>query len=128
MLIHIQEISEFSLTADSAGGSGPSLAGAVKRFTVPYLVESVLLPSKTISPVFKSTTIETAGGKLLTGLIVGETGDKIEILLPDTKKVTVPKSEIESRKPSDVSAMPQGVVKTPDELRDILAYVLSEGG
>ncbi|HND54315.1 MAG TPA: c-type cytochrome, partial [Pirellulaceae bacterium] len=115
-----------ALTADSAGGSGPSLAAAAKRFTVPYMVESVLLPSKTISPVFKSTTIETTGGKLLTGLIVGETGDKVELLMSDTKKVTIAKSEIESRKPSDVSTMPQGVVKTPDELRDILAYILSQ--
>src|SRR5262249_26033220 len=38
-------------TASQAGGGGPSLADAGKRFTVPYLVESVLAPSKVISPV-----------------------------------------------------------------------------
>jgi putative heme-binding domain-containing protein len=112
-------------TATQAGGGGPSLTDAGKRFTVPYLVESVLAPSKVISPVFKSSVITTTDGKVITGLIVTETADKLEILQPDTKRVTINKSDIDERKLADVSAMPPGVVKTVDELRDVLAYLLS---
>ena len=112
-------------TASQPGGGGPSLTDAGKRFSVAYLVESVLAPNKVISPVFKSSTIETKDGKIITGLVVGETGDKLEVLLPDTKRIPINKSDIEARKIVDISAMPQGVVKTPEELRDVIAYLLS---
>lgn len=112
-------------TPSQTGGGGPSLTDAGKRFTVAYLVESVLAPNKVISPVFKSAIIETADGKVITGLVVSETAEKLEVLQPDTKRVTVNKSGIEARKIADVSAMPQGIVKTPDELRDVLRYLIS---
>lgn len=112
-------------TATQPGGGGPSLADAGKRFSVAYLVESVLAPNKVISPVFKSSTIETKEGKVITGLVVTETGEKLEVLLSDTKRVSINKSDIEARKLTDISAMPAGVVKTPEELRDVLAYLLS---
>ena len=112
-------------TATQPGGGGPSLADAGKRFSVAYLVESVLAPNKVISPVFKSSTIETTDGKVLTGLVVTETGEKLELLMPDTKRVSINKADIEARKLTDISAMPQGVVKTPEELRDVITYLLS---
>lgn len=112
-------------TATQAGGGGPSLADAGKRFTVPYLVESVLAPNKVISPVFKSSVITTNEGKVVTGLVVSETGDKLEVLQPDTKRITINKTDIEERKLGDTSAMPHGIVKTTDELRDVLVYLLS---
>jgi putative heme-binding domain-containing protein len=115
-----------AITADAAVSGGPSLADARKRFTLPYLVESVLLPSKQISPVFKATLVETKSGKSLTGLVVKETAEVIELLLPDATRQEIPKKDIESRKLLDLSPMPAGIVKTPEELRDILAYLLSE--
>ena len=112
-------------TPTQAGGGGPSLTDAGKRFTIPYLVESVLAPSKVVSPVFRSTLITTHEGKVINGLVVSETGDKLELLLPDTKRITVEKSQIDERKFGDVSAMPVGLVKTPEELRDVIAYLLT---
>jgi putative heme-binding domain-containing protein len=115
-----------AVTADAAVSGGPSLADARKRFTVPYLVESVLLPSKQVSPVFRATQIETKAGQSLTGLVVKETADVIELLLPDATRKEIAKKAIESRQLLDLSPMPAGIVKTPEELRDILAYQLSE--
>lgn len=112
-------------TSTQAGGGGPSLADSGKRFTIPYLVESVLAPNKIISPVFKSSILELGNGKVIAGLIVSETAEQLEVLQADTKRVTVRKTEIESRKLADVSAMPVGLVKQPDELRDVIAYLLS---
>lgn len=112
-------------TPTQAGGGGPSLADSGRRFTVPYLVESVLAPSQVISPVFKSTILETTDGMVLTGLVIAETAEKLELLQLDTRRITVMKSRIETRKTGDTSAMPAGLVKTPEELRDVLAYLLS---
>ena len=112
-------------TAKQAGGGGPSLTDAGRRFTLPYLVESVLAPSQVISPVFKSTLITTHQGKVFSGLVVSESSDQVQMLLPDTKRISIDQSEIDERKFVDVSAMPVGLVKTPEELRDVIAYLLT---
>jgi putative heme-binding domain-containing protein len=108
------------------GGGAPSLAGAKQRFTVAHLVESVLAPGKTVAPVFGTTTIVTADGQSLSGLVVEENNEQVVLLLPTATRQSVLKSEIEARKLQNASPMPSGLVKTPAELADLLAYLLSE--
>ncbi len=115
-----------AIRADQPVTGGPSLAETAKRFTIPHLVESVLAPSRMVSPVFKATLVITKDGKQSSGLVLGETGEKLELLLPDAKRVTFAKSDIEETKLQDISPMPAGLVKQPDELRDLLAFLLSE--
>jgi putative heme-binding domain-containing protein len=113
-----------AIDGTSAAVGGPSLAGAAARFTVPYLVESVLAPSRTVSPVFRATSFVLRDGKNLTGLVVSETADKIELLLPDATRRTLAAADVEQRAVQKTSPMPAGLVKTPDELRDLLAFLL----
>jgi len=113
-----------SVANDMAVQGGPSLAGARKRFTVPYLVESILLPGRQVSPLFKATVIVTADGKVHAGLVIGETSDKLEMLSRQAQRIEVDKSSILERKVEDISPMPAGLVRKPDELRDILAFLL----
>ena len=70
--------------------------------------------------------LETAAGQVETGLVIGETSDRLELLLSSGTRKAFAKSDIVERHPSEISAMPAGLVKTPDELRDLLAYMLSE--
>ncbi|HEY5315288.1 MAG TPA: hypothetical protein VIK18_22340, partial [Pirellulales bacterium] len=111
-------------TATTAGSGGPSLAEAGRRFTVSHLVESILMPSKQISPVFRATQVVLDDGRQFTGLVVGETSEKLELLMSDTKRVQLAKRDIEHRELVNQSPMPHGVVKTPDELRDLLAFLM----
>ena len=115
-----------AITNDSPVVGGPSLAEAKRRFTVPYVVESVLLPSKQISPLYRATLVVLDSGQTFTGLIVQETADEIDLLMPDAKRKSIAIRDIESRKTLDLSPMPVGLVHTPDELRDLLSYVLSD--
>jgi putative heme-binding domain-containing protein len=115
-----------ALVADQAGGGAPSLAEARKRFTVPYLVESILLPSKQIAEPFRATSLVLRGGRQLSGLIVTETAESVELLLPDATRKTIGKKDIEERSPGKLSPMPAGLVRSPDELRDLLTYLLSD--
>ncbi len=115
-----------AVTPDANVIGGPSLADAKKRFTIPYLVESILLPSKQISPVFKATHLELKTGIVIAGLVVNETADKLELLLPDANRRTITRKEIDARRLIELSPMPAGVVRRPDELRDLLAYLLSD--
>ncbi len=115
-----------AITADQSGGGAPSLADAGKRFNVAYLVESVLLPSRQVAEQFRTTVLTTRRGVTVSGLVVGETADAVELLLSDTTRKQVAKKDVEERTTSNLSPMPAGVVKKPDELRDLLAYLLSE--
>lgn len=107
-----------------AGGGGPSLAGASQRFTLAHLVESILLPSKQVAPIYYSTLLVTKNGEIVSGLVVGETNGRVELLLPDASRRFIETSAIESRKLQETSPMPAGLVKTPGELSDLLSYLL----
>jgi putative heme-binding domain-containing protein len=115
-----------AIMADQKGGGAPSLSQAGKRFTAPYVVESILLPSKQVADAFRSSTLTLTDGRVLTGLVVSETADGLELLQPDATRKPVLKKDIEERKLSSQSPMPAGLVKTPDELKDLLAYLLSD--
>ncbi len=115
-----------AITAEQKGGGAPSLAEAGKRFTVPYLVESILLPSRQVAEPFRATTLTLTDGKLVTGLVVTESADGLEVLLPDGSRRTIARKDVDDRAASSVSPMPAGLVKTPRELRDLLAYLLSD--
>ncbi len=114
-----------SATAETSINAGPSLADAAKRFTVAHLVESILLPNKQISPVFKATLIVTTEGRQHIGLVTGETAEKIELIQIDAVPVTIPIKAVDTRKLQDQSPMPPGLVKTTEELRDLLAFLLA---
>lgn len=103
---------------------GPSLSAAEKRFTVAYLAESVLEPGKAVAPLFRATTIVTSDGRSLTGLLAGETAESLKLILPDATEVSIPIADVEERVVQAVSPMPQGLVRTREELRDLLAYLL----
>jgi hypothetical protein len=60
---------------------------------------------------------------VLGGLVVSESKEQLELLQADGSRRGVAISEIEERKLSEKSPMPFGLVKTPAELRDLLAYL-----
>lgn len=116
------------MAADATVSGGPSLAAAGKRFAAAYLAESVLDPGKVVAPLFRATTVLMIDGRSISGLLVGETADAIELVGADGSRTSVAVAEIEERVIQDASPMPVGIVRTPEELRDILAYLLQEDG
>ncbi len=113
-----------SASAEDAVTGGPSLAESGKRFTLNYLVESVLLPNAQISPAFKSNLILDQDGNVTQGLIIEETKDSITVMKSDTTRVKIAKEEIEEKKETALSAMPAGLVQDISELADVVAYLL----
>jgi putative heme-binding domain-containing protein len=114
-----------SIKEGDAGGGGPSLAGAGSRFDVPYLGESVLVPNKVVAPQFRWTRAKLKGGDEVTGLVTGETGSEVEFLLPTGIRQRVARPQIVSSEIQDRSPMPEGLVQTPGEMRDLLAFLVS---
>ncbi|WP_437186974.1 PVC-type heme-binding CxxCH protein [Planctomicrobium sp. SH668] len=104
---------------------GPNLSEIGKKLAKPAFYEAILFPSSAISHGYENWLIATEDGQILTGLLVSETGDEIQI--KDDKGIvrTIKLSEIEERKKQDISLMPADLQKlmTTDELVDLVEYM-----
>ena len=114
------------------GAAGPDLTAVAGRFSVPDLLESVLVPSKEISDQYAAVEIDTLSGKKLVGRIVNLNGDRIMVntdMLNPNGIETVVRDDIDVIKPSQLSMMPTGLLDTlkEDEVLDLMAYLLSRG-
>jgi putative heme-binding domain-containing protein len=114
------------------GATGPDLTQVAGRFSLKDLCESIVEPSKVIADQYRSLLITTSAGKPYNGRIIGETKDRLTLLIDpedSTKVVELKKSDIEETKPSPVSLMPDGLLKqlNENEVLDLIAYMLSRG-
>jgi putative membrane-bound dehydrogenase-like protein len=102
---------------------GPELTGSNRR-NLDYLLENMLDPSAVVGKDYQMTLVVTDAGRSLTGIVKQENDTAITLQTP-TELVTIPKGEIEVRKLTDVSLMPEGQLKTlkPEEVRDLVAYL-----
>ena len=64
-------------------------------------------------------------GTVLTGLFRAETESHIELIDADLKRISIPRSDVEDRRVSEISLMPTGLVDslTPAEFTDLVAYL-----
>jgi putative heme-binding domain-containing protein len=110
------------------GVAGPDLTAVGARFDRRALLESIIEPSRVIAEVYRTVTITTKSGAIHDGRIVAET-DKTVILATNPvdadAQQRIPASEILSRKTSDVSSMPEGLLNslTRDEVFDLLLWL-----
>ncbi len=103
---------------------GPGLSSVGKRLTREQLLESIVLPNKTIAVGFENATIVLKGGANHSGLVKSETATELVLESPEDGKLTLKKADIEKRL-RGLSAMPEGLDKlmTRRELRDLVEYL-----
>lgn len=109
------------------GAVGPELSSVGAKYPKDELISSVLYPSAKISSGYEPVVIATVDGKVVTGIIKGETPEAVEIDDSDAKRLRITKEEIEERKRSDVSLMPNGLAEglSPEDFADLIAYLQS---
>lgn len=111
---------------------GPDLTKLPAEYSKVDVLEHILNPSKKIEKKYQSNVMTLTSGKVVTGMVLEETGDELKIIdnpsAPD-RITAIAKSEIEERALSDISIMPKGVLNklTREEILDLLAYVLAGG-
>jgi len=112
---------------DTGEPHGPELTGLGSRFSKVYIIESILEPSRTVSPSFESLVIDLKNGRSLTGLKVEETDTSLVIVDREAKKHPLAKADIEAQRKSLQSAMPDGLEKTlsEEEFVDLVSYLVS---
>ena len=104
---------------------GPDLSTIGTKYGKEELLRSILYPSAAIGYNFKSNVLALADGRVLTGLIVEEVPDRIVLKTADGKRQVIRPGDIEDRKITEVSLMPEGLAEamTDRELVDLLAFL-----
>lgn len=108
---------------DSGRQLGPDITGA-QRTNLDYILENLIDPSAQVSRDFQMEVIQTASGRVITGLVKSDTEAAVTVATIDAD-IVIPADEIELRKKSSVSMMPEGQLKqlTFNQTRDLIAYL-----
>jgi putative membrane-bound dehydrogenase-like protein len=102
---------------------GPDLTGS-NRNNLDYLLENIVDPSAVMANEYRQTIIRTEDGQVVTGILKSETEKSVSLQTVDAL-VTLGKDEIEERKVSEKSMMPEDQLQpfTPSEIRSLIAYL-----
>jgi putative membrane-bound dehydrogenase-like protein len=102
---------------------GPDLTGS-NRADLEYLLSNVVDPSAVIAKEYQSSVIVTSDGRVITGIVSSE-DDKAVKVRTATEVVVVPRDEIEQRKLSDTSMMPDDQLKqfSQNEIVSLISYL-----
>ncbi len=104
---------------------GPDLTGG-QRHNLEYVLDNVLDPSAIVPREYQVHILRLADGRVLQGVIAAEDPQTLTVQTAN-ETVSVPTSEIEARKNSPLSMMPEGIFDrlSADEIRDLVAYLAS---
>jgi putative heme-binding domain-containing protein len=103
---------------------GPDIT-ANGRSDFEQLLSNVFDPSLVIGPAYQATTVATAKGQFITGLVVEDSRQRVVLKLQGGKLETLPRGDIEEMSVSKVSLMPEGLEKQlkPQEIADLFAFL-----
>jgi putative heme-binding domain-containing protein len=106
---------------------GPNLDKS-KRDDLTFLLTSIVNPSAEIAKGYEPWVVTTASGQVLSGLIKDHDADPVMVQTAG-KLVPVPKADIEDKKLSSVSIMPNDLLKdlSEHEVRSLIAYLTGKG-
>ncbi|MDZ4850033.1 MAG: PVC-type heme-binding CxxCH protein [Pirellulaceae bacterium] len=110
---------------DTGGTIGPDITGA-QRMNIDYLLENLLDPSAAVAKDYLMEILLLDGGRTVSGLVVEETELALTIQTVN-ERLVLPKNEIEQRKLSQVSLMPDGMLNplSDTEVLHLIAYLTS---
>ncbi len=112
---------------------GPDLTKlADDKHNTTHILRSIVEPSKEIDKKYENYSFELDSGKIITGLIVAEDDDHVEVIVDPIAKpepTRIAKSSIEERTKLPTSTMPSGLVNklSREEILDLIAYIYARG-
>lgn len=104
---------------------GPDIT-ANGRASFEQLLSNVLDPSLVIGASYQARIIATDDGRVLTGLPVEESDERVVLKVQGGKLETIPRDLIDTYKVSELSMMPEGLENqlSGQELLDLFAFLL----
>jgi putative heme-binding domain-containing protein len=114
------------------GAIGPDLSQLYSRFSSKDMLESIIMPDKTVSDQYAATYYSLKNGSSIVGRLVNE--DKTAYYISQNPYAPnelekVLKKNVISSKPSAASIMFGGLINSlnEDELKDLMAYLMAGG-
>ena len=103
---------------------GPDRTGS-NRANLDYILLNSVDPSYDVPEGYRMTSIVTVDGRVLNGLIAEEDGTRIVMKTVEQPRLVIAKEDIEIRKISPKSMMPDGQFDkmTKQELLDLILYL-----
>ncbi|MDB6130691.1 MAG: hypothetical protein JWM04_1798 [Verrucomicrobiales bacterium] len=104
---------------------GPDLSSVGAKYNREQLIESVIYPSKLILDGYQQTIVFTKDNETVSGILRGETPEDLTLIDPEGKKNVVKKSQIDKRKVSELSLMPEGLnaILSLQDFADLVSYL-----
>ncbi|HTN75319.1 MAG TPA: c-type cytochrome [Pirellulaceae bacterium] len=105
---------------------GPDLTGS-NRANLEYVLTNVIDPSSAIAKEYKMNVIITTDGRVLTGMILEKSGERITLQTVNERVVLV-QDDIDEQQESPLSMMPEGQFDqlSSEQIRDLVAYLASK--
>lgn len=96
------------------------------RSSFEQLLSNVFDPSLVIGAAYQARTVLTTDGRVLTGLLVEESGQRIVLKVQGGKLEAIAHADVEEYTASQLSLMPEDLERqlAPQELADLFAFLL----
>jgi putative heme-binding domain-containing protein len=109
------------------GAVGPALDRVATRLDRQKILESLLEPSKTIAPEYRTWLAVTDDGRSVTGLMVKRTDETVAIVDAAGKLTELAAATIDELEPLPTSLMPEQLLRdlSAGQAADLLAYLES---
>lgn len=109
---------------------GPALDSVGARLDVRQILESFLMPSKTVAPESAMWSVSLKSGGSRTGMIVSRDATRLVLRSGPGLEETIGMDQVADLKPQIPSAMPEGLVDglTAQEVADLVAWLASRKG
>lgn len=113
---------------DGLGGEvGPKLDGIASRLNREQLLESIVMPNKTIAAGFENVLVQVENGTWYSGLIDSENDSTLVLNSPEDGFITIDKADIKDRQ-RGASGMPEGLalILGKKGTRDIVNFMAEQ--
>ena len=112
----------------TGGKIGPDITGA-NRANLNYVLSNVVDPSAVMAKDYQPTILVTTSGRVITGIIKQDSGPGLVAVQTPEQLIEMPESDIEERKLSDKSMMPDDLLRTlsDSEVRSLASYLQGTG-
>jgi putative heme-binding domain-containing protein len=106
------------------GKVGPDLTGS-NRANLDYILLNSVDPSYDVPDAYKTVQVLTVDGRVINGVLAEEDGTRIVLKTPEQPRVVVIKADIEVRRVSPKSMMPDGQLAAmkQQEMIDLVRYL-----
>lgn len=123
-LVYQKTCANCHLLYDEGGDIGPELTGS-NRANLDYILLNSVDPSYDVPEGYKTVSVATVDGRLIVGVVAEEDATKLVLKTVEDPRMVIAKEDIEARKVSTKSMMPDGQLEQMEtqEVIDLIKYL-----